>query len=61
MILPGEWEKAMELIENGEDIDYRGASGSIDFDDNGDVGGTFAHWEIRGGKIETVKVFEPSS
>jgi len=61
VILPGEWEKAMELLENGEDIDYKGASGSIDFDDNGDVGGTFAHWAIKGGKIETVKVFEPSS
>jgi len=61
VILPGEWEKALELLEAGEDIDYRGASGSIDFDDNGDVGGTFAHWAIRGGAIETEKVFEPSS
>jgi len=61
VILPGEWEKAVELLEAGEDIDYRGASGSIDFDDNGDVGGTFAHWVIRGGAIETEKVFEPSS
>lgn len=61
VILPGEWEKALDLLENGEDIDYKGASGSIDFDDNGDVGGTFAHWAIKGGKIETVKVFEPSS
>jgi len=61
VILPGEWEKATKLLENGEDIDYKGASGSIDFDGNGDVGGTFAHWAIKGGKIETVKVFEPSS
>lgn len=60
-VLPGEWAKAKELIANGEDIDYKGASGSIDFDDNGDVGGTFAHWAIEGGKIETIRVFEPSS
>ena len=58
-ILPGEWDKARELIAAGEEIDYSGASGSIDFDANGDVSGTFAHWVIRDGKIETEKVFEP--
>ncbi len=36
------------------------ASGSVDFDDNGDVSGTFAHWVIRDGEITTEKVFEPS-
>lgn len=59
-ILPGEWEKAMELLADGEDINYSGASGSVDFDDNGDVSGTFAHWVIRDGEITTEKVFEPS-
>lgn len=59
VVLPGEWEKARELIADGEDIDYRGASGSIDFDDNGDVSGTFAHWGVSNGAIETIKVFEP--
>lgn len=58
-VLPGEWEKARKLIAAGKDIDYRGASGSINFDDNGDVSGTFAHWVITDGAIETVKVFEP--
>jgi len=60
-ILPGEWAKAKKLIDAGKDVDYKGASGSIDFDKNGDVSGTFAHWVIKDGKIETVKVFEPSS
>ncbi len=59
-ILPGEWEKAMELLADGEDINYSGASGSVDFDDNGDVSGTFAHWVIRDGEITTERVFEPS-
>jgi ABC-type branched-subunit amino acid transport system substrate-binding protein len=59
-ILPGEWNKAMELLADGQDINYSGASGSVDFDDNGDVSGTFAHWVIRDGKIMTEKVFEPS-
>lgn len=58
-ILPGEWAKAKEAIASGEDIDYVGASGSIDFDDNGDVGGTFAEWTIEDGAIKTVRVFEP--
>lgn len=59
-ILPGEWVKAKELLDKGEDIDYVGASGSVNFDERGDVAGTFAHWVITDGKIKTVKVFEPS-
>jgi ABC-type branched-subunit amino acid transport system substrate-binding protein len=58
-IRPGEWAKAVEAIANGEDIDYTGASGTLDFDDNGDVAGAFAHWAIQGGEIITVNVFEP--
>jgi len=61
VILPGQWAKAKKLIDAGKDVDYKGASGSIDFDKNGDVSGTFAHWAIQNGKIRTVKVFEPSS
>lgn len=60
-ILPGEWAKAHRLLSEGKQIDYQGASGSINFDDNGDVSGTFAHWLIENGAIETVRVFEPSS
>lgn len=58
-IKPGEWAKAVEAIANGEDIDYVGASGSAEFDAQGDVAGSFAHWAIEGGEIVTVKVFEP--
>lgn len=60
-IYPGEWAKARELIANGEDIDYVGASGAINFDDNGDVSGTFAEWVIEGGEIKTVEVFDPAA
>ena len=59
-VLPGEWSKAVELLKQGQDIDYVGASGSVDFDENGDVSGTFGHWVIENGEIKTVKVFEPS-
>jgi len=59
VILPGQWDKAVKLIAAGKEIQYKGASGSIDFDKAGDVSGTFAHWKIEDGKIVTVKVFEP--
>jgi len=60
-ILPGEWEKAVGILAEGGDIDYVGASGSVNFDAAGDVSGTFSHWEIQDGEIVTVKIFDPSS
>jgi len=41
VVRPGEWEKAKQLIAEGKDINYEGASGNVDFDENGDVGGVF--------------------
>jgi ABC-type branched-subunit amino acid transport system substrate-binding protein len=58
VVLPGEWEKAVKLLADGEDINYEGASGSVDFDENGDVPGTIGHWEIQDGKIVDVKLIE---
>jgi len=55
----GDFAKAKALLAKGEDIDYVGAAGNEDFDAHGDVKGTFGHWEIKNGKIVTVKVFEP--
>ena len=49
-ILPGEWAKAKELIAAGQDINYEGASGSIEFDEVGDVAGAINHWIIEGGQ-----------
>jgi branched-chain amino acid transport system substrate-binding protein len=59
-IRPGEWAKAVEAIRNGEDINYIGASGALEFDENGDVSGTFAEWAIENGEIVTVRVFDPA-
>ena len=42
VIRPGEWEKAKAAIAAGEDINYEGASGAIEFDGNGDVAGTYS-------------------
>ncbi|RMH48070.1 MAG: ABC transporter substrate-binding protein [Alphaproteobacteria bacterium] len=41
VILPGEWAKAKALIAEGKDINYEGATGSLDFDAAGDVPGTY--------------------
>ncbi|KAF0279852.1 ABC transporter substrate-binding protein [Spiribacter aquaticus] len=57
---PGDFAEAAELLGNGQAVNYEGASGSVNYDENGDVAGTFAHWEIEDGEYVTVRVFEPS-
>jgi branched-chain amino acid transport system substrate-binding protein/neutral amino acid transport system substrate-binding protein len=45
--------EALELVRQGEDIDYQGASGTIDFNENGDVVGAYDVWTIADdGKVE---------
>lgn len=56
---PADWAKAVALLKAGKDIDYVGAAGSQNFDDQGDVAGTFELFEIKDGKINQVRVFEP--
>ena len=41
VIGPGVWSKAKEAIAAGEDINYEGAAGPADFDENGDVAGLY--------------------
>jgi ABC-type branched-subunit amino acid transport system substrate-binding protein len=49
---PEGWQAAVEAIAAGEDVDYNGASGALDLDDNGDVAaGTIEIWRIEGGEI----------
>lgn len=42
VIRPGEWAKAKAAIAAGQDINYEGAVGNNDFDENGDVTGMFS-------------------
>ena len=53
-ILPGEWKKAKELIAAGKAIDYKGASGDLNFDANGDVPGTYALFKVKGDGYEVI-------
>ncbi|MFC4975943.1 ABC transporter substrate-binding protein [Halomonas beimenensis] len=49
VILPGEWEKARELIAAGTEINYEGASGTHEFDANGDVPGVVQEMVVEDG------------
>ncbi|MEO1092393.1 MAG: ABC transporter substrate-binding protein [Pseudomonadota bacterium] len=53
---PGEFARAKELIAAGTAIDYEGAAGAHAFDANGDVGGSYEHWVVQDGTLETVEI-----
>ncbi|RDE08088.1 ABC transporter substrate-binding protein [Pelagibacterium lacus] len=57
-ILPGEWEKAKELIAAGQDIDYEGAGGNMDFDEAGDIEGVIVELVIQDGAFVEIGVIE---
>ncbi len=42
VIRPGEWAKAKAVLADGGDVNYEGASGNVDLDGNGDVGGVYS-------------------
>jgi len=56
VIKPGEFKKAFELLNQKKDINYEGASGAVDFDDNGDVVTPIEIWQYKGGDIKTVRL-----
>jgi branched-chain amino acid transport system substrate-binding protein len=58
VILPGEWEKAVELIAQGTDINYEGASGTHEFDDNGDVPGVVIEMTVEDGRFVSKDVVD---
>ncbi len=58
VILPGEWEKAKQLIADGQDINYEGAGGTQDFDDNGDVPGVVQEMAVEGGTFTAKGIVE---
>ena len=47
VILPGEWAKAKALIKAGKEINYEGATGSLDFDEAGDVSGVIIEMGVN--------------
>lgn len=59
VILPGEWEKAVALIAEGTEINYEGASGSHEFDENGDVPGVVVEMVVENGTFTIKGLVEP--
>jgi ABC-type branched-subunit amino acid transport system substrate-binding protein len=58
-IMPGQFQRAFELIQKGEDINYEGAAGAVDFDVNGDVVTPIEIFKYTGGTMETVSMEIP--
>lgn len=44
-------KEALELIRAGEDIDYEGVGGNMDFDETGEARPYFASWVAKDGKL----------
>lgn len=54
-IYPGEIKKALEILAKGGEVDYVGAT-NIEFNDVGEVFGTYKQLEIKDNKFSLVKV-----
>ncbi|ACK69324.1 Extracellular ligand-binding receptor [Gloeothece citriformis PCC 7424] len=53
--------QALELIRKGEDINYQGASGNVDIDENGDVVGSYDVWTVKeDGTLEVIDKVTPA-
>ena len=56
-IEPGEFKKAFTLLGQGKKVNYRGASGEVDFDQHGDVVSPIEIWKIDdSGKMVTERI-----
>ena len=52
---PGELDKALQIIAAGGDVDYQGAT-NVEFNDVGEVFGTYKELEVGNGKFNTIKI-----
>ena len=55
IILPGELAKGLQILADGGQINYEGAT-NVEFDANGDPAGSYLEQEVKGGAFTTVKV-----
>lgn len=55
VIYPGEFVKANDLLKDGKQINYEGAAGSVDYDENGDVVTPIEIWKISNGQIVSIR------
>jgi hypothetical protein len=57
---PGELAEALDAVRNGRDIDYTGASGTFDLDDQGDTALEVIMFKVAGNSFETIPGLKPS-
>ena len=50
------WLEVVNAWKDGQDIEYVGAGGTVDFDDNGDVKTPIAIWKFTEDGTETVQI-----
>ncbi|HCH33314.1 MAG TPA: branched-chain amino acid ABC transporter substrate-binding protein [Oceanospirillaceae bacterium] len=55
IILPGELAKGLQILADGGQINYEGAT-NVEFDVNGDPAGSYKEQEVSGGAFTTIKV-----
>ena len=60
-IFPGQWAKALTEIAAGRDVDYEGASGSVNIDANGDPFSGYIVWGVNATKQAVVRHIFPES
>lgn len=48
-------QQALTLLRAGQDIQWTGAAGPMEFDDNHDVTAPYAIWQVNDGQVETVR------
>lgn len=58
---PGEWAEIRAAIDGNEPFNYRGASGEVDFDSDGDVQANVNEWAIQNGVITVVQCWTPDA
>ncbi len=51
--------KAIQLLSEGQDVNYEGAAGAVDFDENGDVVTPVEIWCYEGGDIVSKQLVRP--
>ena len=54
-ILPGELGKALQILADGGQVDYQGAT-NVELIGPGEAAGSYKELEVKNGAFETVKV-----
>ena len=54
---PADIANALELVREGKDVNYVGASGDVDFDEHGNVVSSMRVWRVKDNTIEDTDIF----